>query len=222
MSTSSILQRSGFSFLAFVRSLWLGLSNMKTLLCSIGALAGFWMLSAPAQASTYIDFGVVPLGGSPSYAGVSLESSTGFNFDGSLVEVNSIGTGDMSGVTLGEAVTLTFPNPYTSGFTVTWGAYTETLTSVVAEVPSPNGISVDFKGTLVNTALGIDQPAYAIFSADQAAGPGTAIDWSLTNSNVVPTATPLPAALPLFVCGLGAIGLLGWRRKRKAAPAIAA
>lgn len=190
---------------------------MKTLLCSIGALAGFCMLPAPAQASTYIDFGVVPIGGSPSYAGVNLESSTGFNFDSSLVEVNSIGTGDMSGVTLGEPVTLTFPDPYTSGFTMTWGAYTETLTTVVAEVPSPNGIAVDFEGTLVDTALGIDQAAYVIFSAEQAAGPGTAIDWSLTNSSVVPTATPLPAALPLFVGGLGAIGLIGWRRKRKAA-----
>ncbi|HEX3339245.1 MAG TPA: hypothetical protein VHT68_08735 [Pseudolabrys sp.] len=27
---------------------------------------------------------------------------------------------------------------------------------------------------------------------------------------------PLPGALPLFVTGLGALGLLGWRRKRKA------
>jgi hypothetical protein len=29
-------------------------------------------------------------------------------------------------------------------------------------------------------------------------------------------ATPLPGALPLFVTGLGALGLLGWRRKKKA------
>ena len=29
--------------------------------------------------------------------------------------------------------------------------------------------------------------------------------------------TPLPAALPLFVTGLGALGLIGWRRKRKQA-----
>jgi hypothetical protein len=28
--------------------------------------------------------------------------------------------------------------------------------------------------------------------------------------------TPLPAAFPLFATGLGAFGLLGWRRKRKA------
>jgi hypothetical protein len=27
--------------------------------------------------------------------------------------------------------------------------------------------------------------------------------------------TPLPAALPLFATGIGALGLLGWRRKRK-------
>ena len=30
---------------------------------------------------------------------------------------------------------------------------------------------------------------------------------------------PLPAALPLFAGGLGALGLLGWRRKRRAAAA---
>jgi hypothetical protein len=27
--------------------------------------------------------------------------------------------------------------------------------------------------------------------------------------------TPLPATLPLFATGLGALGLLGWGRKRK-------
>ena len=34
--------------------------------------------------------------------------------------------------------------------------------------------------------------------------------------------TPLPSALPLFATGLGALGLLGWRRKRKRAITIAA
>ena len=34
-----------------------------------------------------------------------------------------------------------------------------------------------------------------------------------------PLVTPLPAALPLFASGLGALGLLGWRRKRKKAAA---
>lgn len=36
------------------------------------------------------------------------------------------------------------------------------------------------------------------------------------------TATPLPAALPLYATGLGVMGLLRWRRKRKAALATAA
>jgi len=35
-------------------------------------------------------------------------------------------------------------------------------------------------------------------------------------------ATPLPAALPLFVTGLGALGLFGWRRKRRAAAIVVA
>jgi hypothetical protein len=39
--------------------------------------------------------------------------------------------------------------------------------------------------------------------------------------NVEAATTPLPAALPLFATGLGGLGLLGWRRKRKNA-AIAA
>jgi hypothetical protein len=45
--------------------------------------------------------------------------------------------------------------------------------------------------------------------------------WALDILNVASAdaagATPLPAALPLFAGGLGALGLLGWRRKRKAA-----
>jgi hypothetical protein len=35
-------------------------------------------------------------------------------------------------------------------------------------------------------------------------------------------ATPLPATLPLFSAGLGVMGLLGWRKKRKHAAAIVA
>jgi hypothetical protein len=45
---------------------------------------------------------------------------------------------------------------------------------------------------------------------------------AVTISDTPPTVTPLPAALPIFAGGLGALGLLGWRRKRKRATAIAA
>jgi hypothetical protein len=39
---------------------------------------------------------------------------------------------------------------------------------------------------------------------------------TLVVSNTAPVITPVPAALPLFATGLGGLGLLGWRRKRKA------
>jgi hypothetical protein len=43
-------------------------------------------------------------------------------------------------------------------------------------------------------------------------------DWEIT----LQAATPLPATLPLFATGLGALGLFGWRRKRKNAAAMIA
>ena len=54
----------------------------------------------------------------------------------------------------------------------------------------------------------------AFFATDQGSNnffPGT---WSVSaDASVV----PLPASLPLFATGLGALGLIGWRRKKKAA-----
>ena len=42
-------------------------------------------------------------------------------------------------------------------------------------------------------------------------GEGFSFDYVVTGAIV----TPLPGALPLFATGLGALGLLGWRRSRK-------
>jgi len=39
----------------------------------------------------------------------------------------------------------------------------------------------------------------------------------LLTGSLTPGDVPLPTALPLFATGLGALGLLGWRRKRKQA-----
>ena len=59
---------------------------------------------------------------------------------------------------------------------------------------------------------------FANFSAGltNSAGQNTQSPAGLTFT-LVPQVVPLPAALPLFATGLGALGLLGWRRKKKAA-----
>lgn len=41
------------------------------------------------------------------------------------------------------------------------------------------------------------------------------------SAQAAPPPVPLPAALPLFASGLGALGLFGWRSKKKKAPAQA-
>jgi hypothetical protein len=57
--------------------------------------------------------------------------------------------------------------------------------------------------------------------------------WALSNFNpaqfgsvaidsIAATPTPLPATLPLFASGLGALGLIGWRRKKRKAAVRAA
>src|ERR1017187_4591991 len=51
-------------------------------------------------------------------------------------------------------------------------------------------------------------PVYDLYFYDASTYVGTL--------EVFATTTPLPAALPLFASGLGALGLLGWSRKRKA------
>jgi hypothetical protein len=65
--------------------------------------------------------------------------------------------------------------------------------------------------------------AYITIDLDGGYTPATAQQMQVTAFNVTaaaaPGAAPLPAALPLFVSGAGALGVLGWRRKKKAVAA---
>jgi hypothetical protein len=52
---------------------------------------------------------------------------------------------------------------------------------------------------------------------EEATGPLVGFDAAQVGTwTVTETVTPLPAALPLFATGIGGLGFLGWRRKRKA------
>jgi hypothetical protein len=71
----------------------------------------------------------------------------------------------------------------------------------------------------VATLLASTDSPYPIFAADVYSGitGNTGIIGFTQTNNEGPPPVPLPGALPLFTTGLGALGLLGWRRKRKAA-----
>ena len=65
--------------------------------------------------------------------------------------------------------------------------------------------------------------SYECFSFGCPPGGADGVDTRyFTVGSAVAVVTPLPAALPLFATGLGALGLFGWRRKRKAAAIAAA
>jgi hypothetical protein len=56
-----------------------------------------------------------------------------------------------------------------------------------------------------------------VISTSQGARITTSTGGFFTSFNLSVTETPLPAGLPLFAGGLGVLGLLGWRKKRKPA-----
>jgi hypothetical protein len=74
-----------------------------------------------------------------------------------------------------------------------------------------------FPDTLQSATLTVDPQ----FFIDLNQGGNNPADFALFFSDGVvntpsTSATPLPAALPLFATGLGGLGLFGWRRKRRA------
>jgi hypothetical protein len=112
-----------------------------------------------------------------------------------------------------------------------------TVSFYLADRANPNGtrylanpVTVSFDGTNIGTytPTSIDFQLFtATFTAASASGDlmflaaanGGDLDTGLdlvTVSAAAPSATPLPAALPLFASGLGVMGWLARRRKRKA------
>jgi hypothetical protein len=105
-------------------------------------------------------------------------------------------------------------------------AYTCTVASFIpSSDKAPFGVfdQIDFKWTNVDLSGG--GGAQLLFALGAFTTPGTYNVGPISMSdNAVLTVhvtdvgeTPIPGALPLFATGLGAMGLLGWRRKRKAA-----
>ena len=80
--------------------------------------------------------------------------------------------------------------------------------------PFDDAISLRFLNSLGNSADPLTQFAPAFMMVSPAYGIFTAT--SVTGFAEPVSQAPLPAALPLFTSGVGAMGLFGWWRKRKA------
>ena len=142
----------------------------------------------------------------------------------------SSGTGTISGALitdlLGGSQSLTLVTPSTPGAETPLGYRSSTGTDLfgVTDV-----VPVDNNGLLfiIGTPFGPGLNSLFAFWSDPGAGsifsgtPFGATDFASVQAALIGPSeqggeTPLPAALPLFATGLGALGLLGWRRKRKA------
>jgi hypothetical protein len=176
-------------------------SENKKLLCLIALVALLGGMS-PAQAATYtyaVDYDIGP---DPVTGSIVLNCNSCDLSAGSIVSWSLTALG----------LTISGTNIFTSGV----GALTVSPSQITF---TPIGFDVAFVeagqgcagfntldcGPVVNQG--------AISWVNFNTGIGTAS--STTADVVIATATPLPAALPLFATGIGAMGLFGWRRKRK-------
>jgi hypothetical protein len=107
-----------------------------------------------------------------------------------------------------------------------WYAYVETIPNIVNGPTYGNVYLANNYQNLTND-VGPGQSSSLFFFTELASTPTIDIVNSSGSTYAItgnafspipapPIVTPLPAALPLFATGLGALGLLGWRRKRKA------
>jgi hypothetical protein len=123
--------------------------------------------------------------------------------------------------------TVDFSTP--PNITISAGSFTETFAKGTLFGTSTGSGTASGRGTATFTLDFVFTGGTGQFAGDtgEATVTGTITSTSATTESITGTytgtltaATPLPAALPLFATGLGTLGLLGWRRKRKnAAPA---
>jgi uncharacterized protein (TIGR03118 family) len=102
-----------------------------------------------------------------------------------------------------------YTNSFISAFDPVTGAF-EGMIQIKTDGNSPGGL-----WALVFGNMGMNGDPNTLFFTD---GINSETDGLF---GAIDSTTPLPAALPLFATGLGGLGLIGWRRKRKSRAKVA-
>jgi CHRD domain len=205
--------------------MWL-LLRIATPLAVIAGLA-LPTTSGPAAAATFSaslsGTNEVPSNGSPGTGSVTALLDTTAQTLELIVSFSGLTTPDVAahihccaplGTNVGVATTI----PTFAGFPlgVTSGTFDSTFSLANSTFYNPAFVTLEGGLAQAEAALiaGIED-GQSYFNIHTTNFPGGEIRGQLEP-------TPLPAALPLFATGLGAMGLFGWRRKRKASTVLAA
>jgi hypothetical protein len=185
---------------------------MKNLLAAAGALAvgGLIAIATPslATAATY-QFDA---------------TSAAYGFLGDIEYDSSVFNGSLSdAVSNTNILELYFKDPISGNVITTVGTG-----AVIFDSSGPLPIVLELTGYLAGNSpangvgFGPVNPPLGPFYLSIGTGTDDNLYYDVTWTAEVVSATPLPAALPLFAGGLSAMSLLGWRRKRKGAASLAA
>ena len=136
---------------------------------------------------------------------IDFSNGTNLTFSGGSIYVgNDVEPGDSDFLNFGAfaAITSNFPTGLYSLNGISW-----TLVDLTRQVFS----SDQLPSAYLSASLFAAEGRFDIgFSGMGGPGSGAGLVGTVTS-------TPIPAALPLFASALGVIGVLGWRRRRKAA-----
>jgi hypothetical protein len=189
---------------------------MKSKLLGLLAVVGILSLSpSPGHALTF-DFsftGGCNVAGSPCTVTGEIDGLTnGTNVAATAVIIDTVSS---------PAFTLPSPLPFNtfcgSNCLVTSNSFT-----VTAGVITAYDFDVTGTTTLWSLSLGVLAANEDTFSNGTGGSQINVLSQGTTFTPVGTPTTPLPAALPLFASGIGAMGFFGWRKKRKNTAAIAA
>jgi hypothetical protein len=182
------------------------------------AVTAICLSFAPARAATVFDLNGTFFDGSAVSGTLTIDTTAGVvdaanlsylgNTYSTILTLPPLGQGPFSGVTAPGQT------PVPVGYGVDIGTSAAALPRIDILIP----------GTSVVDSL-VSYVGGPLCSFDAECGPDQQLNTYLSAFHSTSCAvvgletgalTPLPAALPLFAPGLGAMGLIGWRRKRKA------